>query len=89
MPIEVEDRVWVPRSNGSETIGTVKEIQRACPKIGRLSDMAYVTWSQQMPSNVAYPESHAMLINPCIRTVTMHMYKWIEVEKLRPAEVAA
>jgi len=89
MPIQVKDRVWVPRSNGSESIGTVEEIQPACPKIGRHSDMAYVTWSQQMPSNVAYPEAHAMSENPCVRMVTMHMYKWIELNKLRPAEVAA
>lgn len=87
--IEVDMRVWIPRSNGAETIGIVKQILPACPSIGEMIDMAEVTWSQDVPSNEAYPEAHAMSGNPCVRMVRMHFHKWVPLSRLRPAPIAA
>ncbi len=85
--IQVESNVWVPRSNGTETKGTVRQILPKCPSVGEMFDQAYVTWTVQVPSNVAYPVAHAMSENPCVRMVTMVQAKWVPVEKLRLVDV--
>ena len=76
-------RVWVPRSNGTETKAIVDKIVPACPMFSDEPDMAHCIWDELIPSNVLYPMAHAQLANPVVRMVKATKVKWVPLASLR------
>lgn len=75
--IGINSRVWIPRSNGTEVIGTVRNLIDRYDVPG-----AYCTWEEPLPSNVLHPET-AISQPPCVRMVKAVLAKWVPVAKLR------
>ncbi len=83
--IQVKSKVLIPRSNGTQTIATVKAILPGYDSMaGQAPAMACVGWMELMWERCIWDSSMDAL--PRVRKVEMACEKWLPLAQLKSAE---